>query len=208
MKAFPGPLTDTDGGGGGGGPALGSGGGAEGRGGGPEGTGGAWGVNTDSEDCVLSKEPSELMELDFKWPSFRGLDGGIFGTLRDAEGRDDGTCGTAEGKGGAAEGKGGAADGKGGGPEEVGGVSNEGAAEEAVIRFRFGGLVSGVCGACGAECCGRDTGCIGGTGILGAEAGTRPLRLSFTLLSLGIPPAKISPNWGGPPDGNGGALDV
>lgn len=53
--------------------------------------------------------------------------------------------------------------------------------------------------------------------MFGALGGTIPLRLSFTDLSLGMPPAKMSPNWGAAgmgeaddrrklPEGCGGAV--
>lgn len=59
--------------------------------------------------------------------------------------------------------------------------------------------------------CGLDEGTRGdapeGTGILGADGGTIPDLLSclFTDFNFGIPPAKMSPNWGIPLRGGAGA---
>lgn len=59
--------------------------------------------------------------------------------------------------------------------------------------------------------CGLDVGTRGdapeGIGILGADGGTIPDLLSclFTDFNFGIPPAKMSPNWGTPLGGGTGA---
>lgn len=142
------------------------------------------------------------------------------GTFSDAEGLVNGTDGTdgtdggTEGKGGTADGKGGAADGNGGIADGNGGTTDGnggcpgtcGARDDPESRFLFCGLDSGARGATGASFCGAEGAWPGCIGIFGADVGTMPLRLSFTLLSLGIPPAKISPNCGGPPEGKDGAL--
>ena len=64
------------------------------------------------------------------------------------------------------------------------------------------GLDDGIGGAsCGLLACGLDE----GTGIVGADGGTIPDLLSclFTDFNFGIPPAKMSPNWGTPLGGGG-----
>lgn len=166
-------------------PPPGTGGGAPGNGGGAEGTGGAGDVGTGDGD-LFSSELIEPILLFFKWLDFLGRDGGILGGgLSELELED--------GKGGAILGRGGAWFGRGGGAEGTGGLGAGGAggAEGADGVGLWLGL-EGVAGE-GA------TFCVSGgpiVGILGAEGGTIPDRLSVLLtdLSLGIPPANRSPN--------------
>lgn len=159
--------------------APGKGGGAPGTGGGALGSGGA-----ELLAGCSSNEPMELTLLFFKWLDFFGREGGILGGA---------LLVSAPGAGG-----GGAWLGKGGGAEGTGGL---GAAV-------FPGLCDGLDGAEGIDSafCAAE----GGTpipGISGAEDGTMPSLLSVldTDLSLGIPPANISPNCGTPDRGIDGA---
>lgn len=159
-----------------------TGGGAPGNGGGAEGTGGAGDVGT-GDGALFSNELIEPILLFFKWLDFLGRDGGILGGgLSELELED--------GKGGAILGRGGAWFGKGGGAEGTGGLSAGGAGGADVVGLWLG--LEGAAGAGAIFCVSR--GPI--VGILGAEGGTIPDRLSVLLtdLSLGIPPANMSPN--------------
>lgn len=145
----------------------------------------------------------------------RGADGanGTAGVIPGTGGATDGTGGAEDGTGGAEVGTGGAEVGAGGaevgagGAEEGTGTANGScpALTEAVCRAAFpilgggrdkgragdmGG--AGGCKTDGVETFGRS---VGSGGTSGAVGGTTPRRLS-TERSLGIPPAKMSPNAG------------
>lgn len=155
------------------------GGGARGNGGGPGGapSGGAGGAGGAP---IPSSETTDECDAVRKWDSFLGLLGGSFGTFNDDPG-----SGASGARGGAVGGNGGGnAFGRGGGVEGVSGT------EEGTF-LRGGGRASGTSGtSSGAEFA------VPGTGTRGALGGTIPARLSRTDLSLGIPPAKMSPNCG------------
>lgn len=157
----------------------GTGGGARGNGGGPGGapSGGAGGAGGAP---IPSSETTDECDAVRKWDSFLGLLGGSFGTFNDDPG-----SGASGARGGAVGGNGGGnAFGRGGGVEGVCGT------EEGTF-LRGGGRASGTSGtSSGAEFA------VPGTGTRGALGGTIPARLSRTDLSLGIPPAKMSPNCG------------
>ncbi|KAF8002070.1 hypothetical protein HF325_003035 [Metschnikowia pulcherrima] len=161
---------------------AGTGGGASGKGGGSVLGGGGFPEGVTKESW-LSPEATEENDSDRKCVSFFGLLGGIFGTFKEAR---DGADVAAD------SGATGATGGNGGGTTEGSGGGAAFGIVGATGTFLRGGLVVGVAGT-GAEC-GREA---LGTGILGAVGGTIPDLLSLlTDLSLGIPPAKISPNCG------------
>lgn len=197
---------------GGGAVDLGSGGGAPGTGGGADGTGGA-GEGGSGDGALSSNELIEPILLFFKWPAFLGRDGGILGGGLSELEPDDGTGGAILGSGGARFGRGGACFGRdgawfgrGGGAEGAagaGGAENVGAlvggggaggadGDGADGAAGAAGLWLGLEGALGASALGFSP----IVGIWGADGGTIPDRLSVLLtdLSLGIPPANMSPN--------------
>ena len=197
-------------------------GGGGGTGGGPAlGTGGG----TSSAERA---ELTELTDADFKWPRLAGRAGGTRRLRAGGLGSFvRWTGGAARGTGGAARGTGGAARGIGGGARGIGGASSGGRARGCCGRARgTDGAARGCCGRPRGSSGGTGARGTGGTGDLrwsggaadlgalfaaivfspplagavgtrGAPAGTRPLRLS-TDRSLGMPPAKMSPNCGGP----------